>query len=176
MAATVETRIHALLDAIKADFPRRKKAAEALMKQYGITKSLELAVSPPETVVDLSTFDSKVSRKLTPMLKARFAFAGAWKMGQEIWLSASDITSAVKNKAIKPYHRSLREHWQGSAPMRFADDRLTLFGITEGVPEDLTYLVWESDDEEPTIWTCEGFDAHTFTTLEQYFTWCLERE
>ena len=51
-------RVRKLLEAIRADFPRLKAAAEELMQQrYGLDSTLELAVSPPEKFRFIPTFD-----------------------------------------------------------------------------------------------------------------------
>ncbi len=113
---------------------------------------------------------------LTPMLKARFEYAGSWDIAQSVWLSANEMTSHMKLKRIKDYHRSLRENWDGSAPMMLSDDRLTLFGITKGVPDNLIYLAWTKNDKEPEVWTYAGMESHHFKNLKQFFKWCLERE
>lgn len=169
-------RISALLESIIADFPRRKKAAEALMRQHGIKKPMQIEIAAPEPVVQIPTFHPEVAYRLTHMLKERFDFAGTWKMGQEVWLSAGEMARHMKLESVQVFHRSRRENWEGSAPANYSDDRLTLFGITESVPEDAIYLVWATEGEEPEVWVYEGFDSHKFKTLEQYFKWCLERE
>ncbi|MCA9032390.1 MAG: hypothetical protein KDA66_16345, partial [Planctomycetaceae bacterium] len=73
-------------------------------------------------------------------------------------------------------HCALRENWEGSAPMVFPDERLTLFGVTEDVPENLTYLVWAKDDAEPEVWCYMGLASHEFSSLESFLNWRLERE
>ncbi len=177
MATKTRDRIFALLDAIKADFPRRKKAAEALIRRMGLNKTLEMEIEAPAPVLKLTpTFDPKISHETSPMLKARLEYAGSWKRGQDVWLSAGQMASVMKKKDIQPFHLSLRENWDGSAPAIFTDDRLTLFGITESVPENLVYLVWAADEKEPEVWSYAGFDARKFKDLEQYLKWCLERE
>jgi hypothetical protein len=176
MNASARERIVTLMDAINADCPRRKKAAEELMKQLGIRESLEMELAAPERVEHLPTFHSTVSRALTPMLRARFDYAGSWKRGRDIWLGASEMASFMKQEPIRLYHRSLRENWARSAPMVFGDDRLTLFAITTGVPENPTYLVWGTDKVEPEVWTYAGMESCEFPDLERYLKWCLERE
>ena len=174
MKTQVARRIHELLDGIKADCPRRKKAAEQLMRQAGIQDSLELAISPRESVSELPTFDRKISRQLSPMLKARFDYAGSWRMGQEIWLSATEMPSYLKRRAVRQCHRALRDQWEGSAPMVFSDRCLSLFGVTEYVPEDLVYLAWREKEREPEVWVYEGMESHNFANLEEYLRWRLE--
>jgi len=168
--------ILALLNAIKADFPRRKAAAEALMKSVGIDKELDVTLSAPASPKTMPTFVPAIARNLTPMLKARFDFAGLCVFGQEIWLDPIESVSYMNRTAIRRSHSSLRKHWEDSAPMLFGDDQLSLFVATQGVPEDLTYLVWRKDDEEPQVWECAGHDSRWFANLEAFLRWCLERD
>src|SRR5262245_26421681 len=119
MTTKVRKRIYALLDAIKADFPRRKKAAEELMRQMGLSKTLDLEIESPTTVGSLPSFKPKVSHPLTPMLAARFDYAASWRSGQDVWLSAAEMASYTRQKVVLDYHRALRENWEGSAPMSF---------------------------------------------------------
>ncbi|MCB9950147.1 MAG: hypothetical protein H6824_04125 [Planctomycetaceae bacterium] len=82
----------------------------------------------------------------------------------------------MEKKEVRQYHCALRENWEGSAPMVFPDERLTLFGVTEDVPENLTYLVWAKDDAEPEVWCYMGLASHEFSSLESFLNWRLERE
>lgn len=84
------------------------------------------------------------------MLKARFDYASIIKRGRDIWLSPAEMERWMKKREVKSFHRALREHWEQSAPMMFPNDRLTLLGVTDGVPDNLTYLVWR--DDEPEVW------------------------
>jgi hypothetical protein len=52
-------RIGTLIDAVRADFPRRKAAAEALMRQDGLDGELDLTILPPTKARLLPTFDLK---------------------------------------------------------------------------------------------------------------------
>jgi hypothetical protein len=169
-------RIIALLEAIKADFPRRKRDAEALMSQLGFKEPLELEIAKPHKVSRLPTFDLKTTRDLTPMLKARFDHAGTFTRGRDVWLAAAEMASSMKQQSTYEYHVALRENWDDSAPMLFPDECLTLFGKTEGAPDNLIYLVWPEAADEPEIWVYAGFQTGKFTDLEQYLKWCLERE
>ena len=57
--------------------------------------------------------------------------------------------------------------------MLFSDDRLSLFSTTLGNPEDLIYLVWKSDQDEPELWETCGMDSHSFGNFEEFLRWIL---
>ena len=80
----------------------------------------------------------------------------------------------LKNKGVKSYHKALRENFEGSAPNLFSDRNLALFGVTEGVPDNLTYLVWCDEGKEPEIWSYVGLYSYKFDDLEGYLKWILE--
>lgn len=109
------------------------------------------------------------------MLKARFEYAGSWRRGPEVWFGVAEMADYLKRKAIRVNHRALREHFEASAPMLFADDQLSLFGASDEPSQDLTYLVWTADKNEPEIWVYEGYDSCKFMDLEEYLRWRLER-
>lgn len=177
MAVPIHKRIAALLEAIKEDHPRRRQEAEELLKPLGITEGLDLRVLPPERAGELPTFDWKIFRPMTPMLRARFELAGSWQDGPTVWLAPSEMARYMGRRWVRSSHRALREHYEGSAPMRFPDNRLTLFGSTTHESEDLTYLVWAQDGQEPEVWEYvqSVYEFRQFTNLEKYFEWCLER-
>lgn len=170
------TEIHKLLDDIKADFPRRKAAAEELMKRMGLNENVNLTIETPYKTDILPTFDKSVCRNLSPMLIDRFLYAGLWKSGRDCWLGYNDIIHLIRNDDVVSVHFSLREEWEGSAPMRFSDDRLSLFGITEGVPENLIYLVWTDICIEPEIWSYKNYMCNKFDNLEEFLTFVLKRD
>jgi hypothetical protein len=164
-----------LLDALIADFPRRKREAEQAIAEQGLPETLELHIGRAEPTAALPTFDRAVSRPVTPMLAARFAYAGVWRQGLDLWLTPARMAAQTRRRPVRALHRSLREHWEGSAPRLFPDDRLTLFGITEGVEENRVYLVWRADDREPEVWRYAGWDVAAFPNLEAFLRWQLER-
>lgn len=169
-------QVRKLLDDLKADFPRRKKAIEEKMKEYGLDKSVELVIEPPEVVTTIPTFHAKRPRQASPMLQARFDYAGTLIYAGEEWLAASAMPRQMKKKDVKSYHKSLRENWEGSAPMLFTDDQLTVFAVTDGVPDNLTYLVWSKDGDEPEVWRYAGLNSNRFKNLAEYLSWFSQSE
>src|SRR5262249_15731911 len=165
-------RVHKLLDALKADFPRRKAAIEAWMKdRYGLDESVDLRLIPPEDADTIPTFARTKRYSATPMLKARFEYASTVDYGGEIWLGIGEMRRWMRKKDVRAYHTAMREDWEGSAPMLFRDDQLTLLEVSNGVPDCLTYLVWARESKEPEIWRYRGMESHRFKDLEAYLTW-----
>ena len=158
-----------LLDKMKETFPLVKEKTEKLMKEMGLDETMDLTFEAPSKVATLPTFDKSKSRKLTPMLKARFEYASTIKYGQDIWLDPNQIALSMADDELNIYHTSLRDHWENSAPMRFKDKDLTLFGITDGCPEYRVYLVWKTEGEEPEVWEYFGFDENKYKNLEKFF-------
>jgi hypothetical protein len=175
MSATeAATRIQTLLDALKADFPRLKEELEQRMKGYGIEESFSLEVEPAQAVQTIPTFKPGRDQQVSPMLKARYDYAGAWKWAGDFWLGVNDMPRRMRSRSVKSYHRALRENWEGSAPMLFPDERLSLFAINEGVPDNLTYIVWGESKAEPELWRYASLDSWRFKDLSEFLTWCLQ--
>jgi hypothetical protein len=55
------------------------------------------------------------------------------------------------------------------SPNLFPDQRLTLFAVTPGLREDITYFVWDDERPEPQVWLYAGMSTHEFANLEQFF-------
>jgi hypothetical protein len=175
MSATeAATQIRTLLDALKADFPLLKDELATLMKGYGIEEPVSLEIEPAEAVQTIPTFRPGRNRQVSPMLKASYDYAGAWNWAGDLWLGVSEMPRRMRSRSVKSYHRALRENWEGSAPMLFPDERLSLFGVCDGVPDNLTYLVWGESEAEPELWRYAGLESYRFKDLSEFLTWCLE--
>lgn len=180
---SVRQRIFNVLDAVIARWPERNKELAELLGQpipEGATEpfgdSFRLCVSPPNQVTSVPTFYHGTYRAPSEMLRARFEHSGHWQVGLERWLTPSEMASWIASEEVEATHHALRGYWENSAPMIFPDDRLGLFGVTEGVPEDLVYLAWADSDDEPEIWEYVGQSARRFTNLEHYLTRKAERD
>jgi hypothetical protein len=170
---TAKARIVGLLDRLKADFPRRKKQREDLLKSLGSNVVVELHLEPPLECQSIATFDKSQSKLLSPMLEARFAYCGTWDEGGDLWLGPNDISAWISKKPVRQMHRSLREYWDGSAPMKFHDNDLSLLGASRGTNDSLVYLVW-NNKTEPEIWCYSGMNCDRFRDLAKYLEWELE--
>jgi hypothetical protein len=160
-------KIDNILKRLRDAFPRKKLAFEASMRAAGIEETIEQRISKPKRLKYLSTFKDSVRRPMSPMLAGRFQYAGTWEEGLDIWLGADQMRAAMKRRELRTTHKSLREHWEGSAPMLYTDDQLTLFGITSGVSENVTYLVW-TGRKEPEVWTYVGMNSNQYKNLAEF--------
>lgn len=168
-------RIWKLLDDIVRDFPRRKEEAESYMAKQGPFDPLEIAINPPEAFDTIPTFSSKATYSPTEMLRARFEYASTVDTGWYLWLGTKDMMKWIKKRSIRIRHTALRGHYEGSAPMLFSDNKLSLFGVTPGVPDVLIYLAWKDEISEPEVWSYDNYEFNRFPNLEQYLYWYLTR-
>jgi hypothetical protein len=173
MTAPVDERIRHLFDAIRDNFPRFKRAVLRQIPDPEIAEEMKLVLSPPRKLNRVPTFQAGVSRKLTPMLQARFEYAGRIQHGLDTWLSLRQMGIWVRKTEVGDHHRARRSHWIDSPPNLHPDSRLSLFGITDGVPQNAVYLVWGDEGDEPRVWACSGMDADEFDTLEGFLRWHL---
>jgi hypothetical protein len=173
-------KIIELLDSVKEAFPdKARKVARGLAKA-GMTKEeigpLEQTIDPPEPFKSgIPTLKKGVNRKPSPMIEARFKYAGTWKQIDRVWLGVRAMEETLKRRSVQQSFKSMKENWEGSAPARFPAERLSLFAIVDGSDEDQTYLVWpEKDGAEPEIWAYAGQGETKHKNLEQYLKWVLK--
>jgi hypothetical protein len=118
-----------------------------------------LRVAPPVPAKSLPTFHPKKRRPLTPMLRKRFGFVSSLTLGSKTWLGPSEMAGAMADPKSREMHSTLREHWEGSAPNRNPDDRLSLFAVDAELVESRVYLVWGPPEAEPKLWLCSGMES-----------------
>ena len=171
----IARRVHDLLDAIIEDFPRRKAEAEDLMRQIGLDDELVHVRCEVVQCNSVPVFEGS-SRPLSPMLAARYSFAGRLQFGQDIWITPVDVESLLRDREVMASHEALRNHWENSAPMQYGDEALSIFAYTDGVPEDRTYLAWPRHADEPEVWDYSGYQERQFSTLVDYLEWELNCE
>ena len=169
------TRIAGILSDLQLHFTRKQNRAAARLRAAGISDRLEQRIASAELVAELPTFRDQVNRPLSPMLEERFRVAGRWTEGTDIWLASSDMHAAIRSPSIRGVHQSLRDNWEGSAPMLYQDDQLGLFGVTEDVPEDLIYIVWAVGNE-PEIWRYSGMRESRYRNLAEFLESQIEPE
>lgn len=107
--------------------------------------------APEETPRRVPTLDG-AGRPVTPMLRARFAFAGRWKnaLQAQTWLSAADMGRVAKTRAWRTEVELRRENWPQSSVSKLPVARLSLFAVDTD-DGDATYLVWGTGDEPKVI-------------------------
>jgi hypothetical protein len=173
----VKTRIWKLLDELKARCVADNETIEPQMKeQYGIDEKVELVIRAPEKLLLVPSFDVNHAFELTPMLKARFEFASEWNDDGDIWLALADMRTWMKRRTVRNYHKALRTNCPDSAPALLPDHQLSLFGVSEDLPEYVTYLAWDRPKDEPRICSYQDLETYEFPNLEAYLRWCVERE
>jgi hypothetical protein len=124
-------------------------------------------IEPPEpTPKKIPTLDGG-GRRVTPMLAARFAFAGRWRnaiLGQT-WLSASDMSRVQQRRPWRQEVELRRENYTSSPVSKLPLDRLSLFAI--GKEGDATYLIWDRTGE-PSLRQFSGSSEDRFSNLVAY--------
>ena len=101
-----------------------------------------LRVAPPVPAKSLPTFHPKKRRPLSPMLRERFGFVSSLALGSKTWLGPAEMAGAMADPKSREMHSTLREHWEGSAPNLYPDERLSLFVVHAELVESRVYLVW----------------------------------
>lgn len=158
-----QNRIHDLL--------RRVRALNDSNPDHG-----EQRVQAPEPGSDrIATLRPGVSRPLSPMLAARFRFAGAWgnaRLSQN-WLSLSEIERALNDDRIKRSIELRTENSYGDDPPGgVAPEDCAIFGHNP-FELDETYLVWKEGQEEPIVWEYFDADDSVFSNLERYLEYIV---
>jgi hypothetical protein len=166
-------QIHGLLDQVMSDYARKRFAVERRLAESGTIVDLPLLVDPPVPVEEIPTFEPGTKRFLSSMLKARFEYASAITRLGEVWLGLPQTGETIQSDSVQTTFSSHRRHWQDSAPMRFPPKDISLFAITPGVPQNLTYLVWNDGRDEPELWRYQGMNSRSFKDLRDYLRWVL---
>ena len=134
-----------LLGRIVCGYPARMRKTALEVEATGGEPDFELRVAPPVTVTGgLPTFDARTTRPLTPMLRARYAFASSMTLGYQVWLTPLAMSKAMRDPGVRDIHLGLREHGEGTAPNLYPDSALSLFSYAPDSPDELVYLVWTS--------------------------------
>ena len=173
-------KITALLDQIKKDFPAKAKKLAKKLAAQGLSEeaigSVEQKIEPPERIKGgIPTLKKGVYRKPSPMVQARFEYAGSWNQMGRVWLGISDMEKTARKRGVRETISALREDWEGSAPSRFPPDRLSLFSVYEELDENVAFLVWpEKEGDEPEVWAYFGQGESKHKTLQRYLEWAVK--
>ena len=130
---------------------------------------------PDKPATRIATLDPQITRPLSPMVQARFDFAGAWKDARlsRNWLSLAQIAHAKDDPQIAESIAIRRENSYGDEPPGgVAADRCAIFAHNP-YELDETYLVWTDDNEEPVVWEYFGGDVSYFANLESYLSYIV---
>jgi hypothetical protein len=164
-----------LLRQLVDSYPARASNIRSMLEQSGLKAAtidqLLLLKTGRVTkgVADLATLSPETRSALSPMLAARFAFAGAIHDLSGHMLSTKEIEQTVTKKRFKAIVESHAQHWEGSAPATYPHDRLSLFSIGSLDDANLTYLVWaNSRSREPQLWAYSGQHEDRYENLAEY--------
>jgi hypothetical protein len=163
-----------LLEKVVARYPAFVRQVRNRLPEDVSLEEMRMDVLPPEpTSLELPTFDPSYQRPLSSMLKARFEFGSDIYRGYMRWLSIEGMRLHLRSEGLLQNHRSLREHWEGSAPMQCSDRGLSLFAIDPELSTDLVYLVWQDQEQqEPELWLYCGMEEKRFADLAEFLAWC----
>jgi hypothetical protein len=143
----------------------------ASRKQDAYAAEFPSRLARPAIVKRLPTLAAGGERALTPMLAARFAFAGAWTNASvgETWLAPAGMLKVARSRAFRDYHAAHREHWEGSAPARFPDERLSVFAVDDANPDHVIYLAWpRQQGREPALYYYSSQHETVFRSLAPF--------
>jgi hypothetical protein len=130
--------------------------------------------SGPESEVSQISTLAGTRRSLSPMIRARFEYAGTWENVNldQTWLSLSQIEKVDTNHQALEWIRLRRENWEHCPPANVAAEEVSLFGINPFEPEE-TYLVWRNNTIEPEVWRFFGADYKMFANIDSFLNYLL---
>ena len=132
-------------------------------------------LEPPAHVRQLATLADHHYTPISPMLRQRFDFAGAWKNAARAqdWLSADEMKAVWSDATIQQQLSVRREHWESSVFTAHPLSRLSLFAI-DRIDGNETYLLWpEEHAQEPGVVVYAGHQTHEFDDLRAFASWLV---
>ena len=118
----------------------------------------------------IPTLEPSVNRKLSPMLRARFNFAGDWENAfiGSTWLGIPSMKSYLRKRSVRKQIAVRGTYWEGSVVARYHPQRIGLFSIDLDDGSE-TYLVWpRKDSVEPRLVWYVAQQEHRFKNLKEY--------
>lgn len=162
------------VDAEIEPVPQKKKRQSATDRIIALLDQLKASTSAsefesPAKAPKLPTFDSEVSRKLSPMLKAWFAYAGSRKIGKFDFFNPAQMAAQMRQESTRAtLHSFLRDDkWLSET----TDKCWTLFGTFVGCH---IYLGWEDNEDEPGVWLSIPGDTRACMNLESFMVFCFD--
>ena len=129
---------------------------------------------PADLEIPISTLAPGVTRQLSPMLRARFAFCSTWKNANldQNWLSLEATRHALDNPEIKELVDLRIENWDWAPPASVNPEDCAIFSYNPYAVEE-TYLVWESEQEEPIVWRFFSAEYYKFADLNRFLEYLI---
>ena len=142
-----------------------------LNEKDDIRQSVEVPASSGEVI---ATLDPDMTMPLSPMLRARFAYAGAWAgaaLGQT-WLGLGQIAEAPAGVRECSWHIEHLARMTSELSEPVGPSRITLYGL-DATKGGATYLVWRAEAEEPAVLAFYGGGLDRFLDLGSYLAFLV---
>ncbi len=151
-----------------------KKRLIEVHRMFGDSSSQQISqlILPPKPLSQLgvATLQPNHYKPLSPMLKARFEYAGSWKeadAGHE-WLDLTQIEECLRDQRVLKQIRERMQVWNESPIAKLPLSRISLFGIYGDQSEEI-YLIWpEKNGTEPKVLSYAGNFEAEFTNFGHY--------
>ncbi|WP_068497897.1 hypothetical protein [Paenibacillus kribbensis] len=129
------------------------------------------SIGPVVPVECMPTLAPGKTRPLSPLLAARYRYAGGWKDIGEHLLLPAEVLRIARTEQFRGWISDMRNYWVESAPYRFGDDRLSLLSVANEEAGHFSMLVWKEPGEEPEVWTYASQHEYRFSHLLHWFKW-----
>ena len=136
-----------------------------------VRQSLE---EPSAPCADIATLAPETTMPLSPMLRARFAYAGAWDRAAfgQTWPGLAQIAAITALVRDRPWHVGHVAKMSGAFPLPVGPSRIALYGL-DAARGDATYLVWCTDTVEPAVCAFYGGGCDRFLDLSGYLAFLV---
>jgi hypothetical protein len=161
-----------MLDELQKQDPKMYNKAwyDAQKKEYGDLSqkvSNQKLSKPSGDTSKIPVLEKGEYKKASPMIKARFDFAGKWGNAYVMdWLGLPDMEKIWASPKMMKDIATLKENWESSAPAEYDYKDLSLFGYDKD-EKDMIFLVW-TGVEEPEIWFYSGQNFKKYKTLADF--------
>lgn len=107
---------------------------------------------------------------MTPMLKARFEYAGSWKKahaGHE-WLSLVQMKEVITDQEVLKQVEDRKEVWVDSLLCTYPRSKVSIFGLYPEQREEI-YLIWpDIAGNEPAVLSYVGNYEEHYSNFGNY--------
>ncbi|WP_187371385.1 hypothetical protein [Methylobacterium oryzihabitans] len=122
----------------------------------------------------IAALDPATTLAMSPMLRARYAFADAWHGAAygQTWLALGAVATASAQLRERAWHHAQMETLAETFPRGIDPARMALFGIDED-RGGATYLIWRPDGTEPMVCAFYGGGLDIFASLGRYLEFLI---
>jgi len=125
----------------------------------------------------ISTLEKGMYRKLSPMLKERYNYAGKWidATAGITWLSLEEINNFHDNVLLQRQVDTRINNWKDTIFDKFNRGQISLFGVWADEYHEI-YLVWVDDSVEPVVYEFRSYYEKIFENLDSYIEYWLDTD